>query len=82
MKWYQFTSAFSSRKYIFAIETTDKGIETKLYHSLHEMPKDIKMSYITDAVANLQNPLSIEEIAAVRQNMQNIITNRLGKTAR
>lgn len=80
MKWYQFTTA-NFHKYIFAVDTTNKGVKVQLYHSLHEMPENVKRAYITDSLLNLENPLSIEEIAALRNNMQNIIANRLQQVA-
>ena len=57
------------------MEQTDKGVETKRYSSLGEMPDGVRIEYITDSISNEQKPLTIDEIAAVRRELRFIISN-------
>lgn len=73
-KWFQFTTS-SLRRIIISVEQTNHGIETKRYSSLGEMPDGVRIEYITDSISNEHKPLSVDEIAAVRQELRAIIAN-------
>lgn len=57
------------------MEQTDRGVETKRYSSLTEMPAGVRIEYITDSISNEQKPLTVDEIAAVRRELRAIISN-------
>ncbi len=73
-KWFQFTTS-GLHRIIISVEQTDKGVETKRYSSLGEMPDGVRIEYITDSISNEQKPLTIDEIAAVRRELRFIISN-------
>ena len=73
-KWFQFTTS-GLRRIIISVEQTDRGVETKRYNSLSEMPQGVRIEYITDSISNECKPLSVEEIAAIRKELQFIIAN-------
>lgn len=73
-KWFQFTTS-SLRRIIISVEQTNHGVETKRYSSLSEMPDGVRTEYITDSISNEHKPLSVDEIAAVRQELRAIIAN-------
>ena len=62
-------------KIIISVEQTERGVETRRYSSLTEMAPGVRVEYITDSISNEQKPLSMEEIAAVRQELRAIIAN-------
>ena len=57
------------------MEQTQYGVETKRYSSLGEMPSGVRIEYITDSISNEHKPLSVDEIAAVRRELQFIIAH-------
>ncbi len=73
-KWFQFTTP-GLHRIIISVEQTDRGVETKRYSSLGEMPDGVRIEYITDSISNEQKPLSVDEIAAVRRELRAIIAN-------
>lgn len=73
-KWFQFTTS-GLRRIIISVEQTDRGVETKRYNSLSEMPQGVRIEYITDSISNEHKPLSVDEIAAVRRELRAIIAN-------
>ncbi|MBO7656859.1 MAG: hypothetical protein J6S80_03985 [Alphaproteobacteria bacterium] len=73
-KWFQFTTS-GLRRIIISVEQTNHGVETKRYSSLGEMPDGVRIEYITDSISNEQKPLTIDEIAAIRRELQFIIAN-------
>ena len=64
------------------MEQTDRGVETKRYSSLTEMPAGVRIEYITDSISNEYKPLSVDEIAAVRRELRTIIANGFRANAR
>lgn len=80
-KWFQFTTP-GLHRIIISVEQTDRGVETKRYSSLGEMPDGVRIEYITDSISNEQKPLSVDEIAAVRRELRAIITNGFRTNAR
>lgn len=80
-KWFQFTTS-GLHRIIISVEQTDHGVETKRYSSLSEMPSGVRIEYITDSISNERKPLSMEEIAAVRRELQFIIANGFRTNAR
>ena len=73
-KWFQFTTS-GLHRIIISIEQTDRGVETKRYSSLSEMPSGVRIEYITDSISNERKSLSAAELAAVRRELQFIIAN-------
>lgn len=73
-KWFQFTTP-GLHRIIISVEQTDRGVETKRYSSLGEMPAGVRIEYITDSISNEQKPLSVDEISAVRRELRAIIAN-------
>ena len=73
-KWFQFTTS-GLHRIIISVEQTDRGVETKRYSSLGEMPDGVRIEYITDSISNEQKPLTVDEIAAVRRELRAIIAN-------
>lgn len=64
------------------MEQTDRGVETKRYSSLSEMPAGVRIEYITDSISNERKPLTIDEIAAVRRELRAIISNGFRASSR
>ncbi|MBO7645309.1 MAG: hypothetical protein J6S57_03330 [Alphaproteobacteria bacterium] len=73
-KWFQFTTS-GLHSIIISVEQTDRGVETKRYSSLSEMPAGVRVEYITDSISNEYKPLSMAEVAAIRRELQFIIAN-------
>ena len=73
-KWFQFTTS-GLHRIIISVEQTDRGVETKRYSSLSEMPAGVRVEYITDSISNEYKPLSMAEVAAIRRELQFIIAN-------
>ena len=80
-KWFQFTTP-GLHRIIISVEQTDKGVETKRYSSLSEMPSGVRIEYITDSISNEYKPLSMAEVAAIRRELQFIIANGFRTNAR
>lgn len=80
-KWFQFTTS-GLRRIIISVEQTEHGVETKRYSSLSEMPAGVRIEYITDSISNEQKTLSVDEIAAIRRELQFIIANGFRTSSR